>query len=174
MNLNQFLTEHGKKLTIAKHDHVFSQGDQDDSVYFVQSGLLKAYYLSSEGKERIKSFLKPGMSIGSLTCAHKGLPCSFSLLALKKSELVQVPFAKLRQASQTTLALADLLIESLLNLSMKKELREYEFLNLSAEERYRALCEGDPELLDQLTQNDVARYLGITPVALSRIKKRLS
>jgi CRP-like cAMP-binding protein len=28
-------------------------------------------------------------------------------------------------------------------------------------------------LIEQVTQNDIALYLGITPVALSRIKKRL-
>ena len=29
-----------------------------------------------------------------------------------------------------------------------------------------------PELFDKVAQKDIARYLGITPVALSRIRKR--
>ena len=57
-------------------------------------------------------------------------------------------------------------------ISQKKEQREYEFLNFSAEERYQKFAAENAQLIDHLTQNDVARYLGITPVALSRIKKR--
>ena len=53
---------------------------------------------------------------------------------------------------------------------MKKERREYEFLCLSAEERYRLLIKRSPDLVRQVTQNEIARYLGITPVALSRIR----
>jgi CRP-like cAMP-binding protein len=64
-------------------------------------------------------------------------------------------------------------IEFLLALYMKKEQREYELLSLPAAERYQRLCAEDPDLIEQVTQNDIALYLGITPVALSRIKKRL-
>jgi DNA-directed RNA polymerase specialized sigma subunit len=34
------------------------------------------------------------------------------------------------------------------------------------------LLERSPELFDKVTQKDIARYLGITPVALSRISTR--
>ena len=47
-------------------EHIFRQGDEDRSVYVLQTGLLKAYYLSDEGKENIKSFIQPGELIGSL------------------------------------------------------------------------------------------------------------
>lgn len=57
---------------------------------------------------------------------------------------------------------------------MKKERREYELLCLSAEDRYRALMENTPQLADMVTQNEIALYLGVTPVGLSRIKKRVA
>ena len=69
---------------------------------------------------------------------------------------------------------AQFVIDGLLELAMKKERREYEFLCLSAEDRYRLIREREPTMLGRVTQNDIARYLGITPVALSRIKSRLS
>ena len=68
--------------------------------------------------------------------------------------------------------MASAMVEHLLNFSMKKERREREFLTESAEERYRMLMDRSPELFDKVTQKDIARYLGITPVALSRIRKR--
>lgn len=53
--------------------------------------------------------------------------------------------------------------------AMKKEQREYELLCLSAQQRYQALLARKPDIYDFVTQGDIAKYLGITPVALSRI-----
>lgn len=83
-------------------------------------------------------------------------------------------FEKLHERSREDHELANKMIELLLRFSMKKEWREYEFLCLSAEARYALLLEATPELINKVTQNDIARYLGITPVALSRIKKRIN
>ena len=65
------------------------------------------------------------------------------------------------------------IIDILLNFAMKKERREFELLCLSAEERYKLLLERSPDIAKNVTQNDISRYLGITPVALSRIRKRM-
>ena len=59
-------------------------------------------------------------------------------------------------------------------MGLKKELREHDLLCLSAEERYRNFLNDSPALVERITQMDMARYLGITPIALSRIKGRLS
>jgi len=65
------------------------------------------------------------------------------------------------------------LIDALIALAMRKERREHAFLTKSPEENYRELAAESPGLVQRLTQNDIARYLGITPVALSRIRGRL-
>lgn len=172
--IETLLKKHGEPVKARKHDRIFAQGDHNECLYYVVSGLLKAYYLSIDGKENIKSFIQAGKMIGSISSAYKKLPCTFSLIALEDSELLRIPSALLLKASKDSHAVAKEVIDFLLNLSMKKELREYQFLMLPAEQRYTDFVSQEPELVKQLTQNDVARYLGITPVALSRIKKRLS
>ncbi len=174
MELGQFIQKNGTISSYERHCHVFMQGDEDRSLYVVKQGLLKAYYLLEEGKETIKSFLFPGDIIGSMTAAYSAEQCSFSLICLQDSELIKIPFGKLYETIQSRPELALSVINLLLNFSMKKERREYELLCLSAEERYQLLLERSPKIAEFVTQNDIARYLGITPVALSRIKKRLS
>ena len=174
MKLAEFIQQRGAPLEVAKHEIVFYQGDLDDSMYFVVAGLLKAYYISPDGKESIKSFIRAGSIIGSLSAAHQGLPCTFSLVALEQSRLLRIPFAQLLRATHESHTIAEEVIQKLLGLYLRKEQREYDFLSLSAEERYLNICNTDPELIEKLTQNDIAHYLGITPVALSRIKKRLN
>jgi CRP-like cAMP-binding protein len=153
-------------------EFLFRQGDEDRSVYVLQTGLLKAYYLSDERKENIKSFIQAGELIGSLAAAYFKEYCSFSVVCLEPSVTVELDFDVLYAAKRDDLEMASAMVEHLLNFSMKKERREREFLTESAEERYRMLMDRSPELFDKVTQKDIARYLGITPVALSRIRKR--
>lgn len=172
MNFYELLQLEGVKVVKDKGEHIFMQGDADRSLYFVQSGLLKAYYTSEDGKESVKSFLLPNDIIGSLTSAYLNGSCSFNLICLEPATLKEIPFEILHEYSKNDLEVASDMIELLLHFAMKKEQREFEFLCMSAEERFCRIAEVSPMLIEKVTQNDLSRYLGITPVGLSRIKKR--
>jgi DNA-binding MarR family transcriptional regulator len=83
-------------------------------------------------------------------------------------------FGHLYQHAGSDLQLARDVIDRLLLYGRQKERRERELLTLSAEGRYRSLLDEFPSVLDQVKQKDIARFLGITPVALSRIRKKMS
>ncbi|MEO1035255.1 MAG: Crp/Fnr family transcriptional regulator [Pseudomonadota bacterium] len=172
MDFSAFLAEHAEPLSIRADKHVFRQGDRDRRVFFVRQGLLKAYYVASDGKETIKSFVLPGGFIASLTAAYREEVCSFSLICLEDSVLLPVEFEVIYGACQQDIEVAALVLDAVLEFAMRKEQREMDFLCLSAEDRYRRLIERSPELIERVRQMDIARYLGITPVALSRIRKR--
>lgn len=55
----------------------------------------------------------------------------------------------------------------------KKEQKESQFLLDHAEKRYLNFKQEYPELESRINQYHIASYLGITPVALSRIRARL-
>lgn len=174
MDILELVKLKGKPLDFKKGEHVFIQGESDTSMYFIQSGLLKAYYTTPDGKEFVKSFLMANDVIVSLSSAYKGEPCSFSLICLERAKLVEIPFSIIHELSQEHHQIANNMIEILLKFSIKKEKREFDFLCLSAEERYRQLEKESPLIIEKVTQNDLSRYLGITPVGLSRIKKRMN
>jgi len=173
MKFFEFIAANGKSLHKQAGEYIFKQGDEDTSIYVVKSGLIKAYYLSADGKENIKSFIMPGDNIGSILAGYADEKCPFSLVCLKDCELIVIKFKPLYEASQSDPELAMEMVNFLLQFAIKKEIREYELLCLSAEERYSRLIETAPNLLNLVTQNEIARYLGVTPVGLSRIKKRL-
>jgi CRP-like cAMP-binding protein len=169
-----FIQTQGIAATATKGTHLFRQGDeeQDKNLYYVSKGLVKAYYLSSEGQETIKSFISEGNVIASLLSIYNGEPCSFSLYCLEDCKLIKIPSAKLIALAKSDKEMAHEMQHLLLQLAMKKERREYELLCLTAEERYQRFRSQSAELLTRITQNDIARYLGVTPVGLSRIKNR--
>lgn len=173
MNFSEYLAKHGRAMVVDVGDHLFRQGDKDGDIYVVQSGFLKAYYLSEDGKERIKSFICPGDKISSLAANYGEGRCTFGVVCMQRAEIYVLDFDQLYQASRSDVGLSAELVDFLLGFGSRKELREYEFLCLSAQERYKRLLRQSPELAEMVTQNEIAQYLGVTPVGLSRIRKRL-
>ena len=55
-----------------------------------------------------------------------------------------------------------------------KEKKEQMLLLNTPEQRYRYIQSQFPGWESQLTQRDLASYIGITPVSLSRIRQRLN
>ncbi|NOY85649.1 MAG: Crp/Fnr family transcriptional regulator [Nitrospirae bacterium] len=165
----------GKALVYDKGETIFRQGETDPHLYFVQKGFLKAYYLTASGKEYVKTFVPENDFIGSSNVyRYPQTGCTFTLVCLEPSRLLRLKYTDLINIVQQTPESALALINMLIDVIAKKERREFEFLCLSAEERYQQILKNTPELLKRATQNDIARYLGITPVALSRIRSRMT
>ncbi|GGX23176.1 hypothetical protein GCM10007384_25480 [Aquimarina muelleri] len=60
------------------------------------------------------------------------------------------------------------------NLFLIKSQREQSFLNNSAEKRYIDLFTERPQLIKEIPLKYIASYIGITPQALSRIRRKIS
>lgn len=157
-----------------KGAHLIEQGQVCRDVFSLRQGLLKLYYLTREGKEWIKSFVPDQGIVGSRNSQMRGEPSTFSILCLEDSQLVSYPYDIFQQVCAEDHELALALFGFTQWLGLKKELREYQLLCLSAEEAYALFLNTNPSLAARLSQVDIARYLGITPIALSRIKKRLA
>lgn len=173
MDLFGLFKEKGLPLKPKKGEAVFRQGELDAHLYFIETGLLKANYVREDGKELIKSFLKENDIIASLSACAAGEPSTFTLMCLENCSLRKLAFSDVVQVSSSTSDVGRVAMDFLIKLAMKKERREFEFLCLDAEARYEILQRREPDLIKRLTQNDIAKYLGITPVALSRIRSRI-
>ncbi|MEM7779274.1 MAG: Crp/Fnr family transcriptional regulator [Pseudomonadota bacterium] len=160
-------------MRVKEGGHVFMQGDLCSQVFMVRNGLLKAYYIRADGKEHIKSFQPEGSIIGSMVALMDAEAATFSLVAVEDSDLVALPYSQLADAARSDIQLAGALIEFLSAYGKRKERREFELLCLSPEDRFGLLQETMPSLLDRVSQADLAAYIGITPQALSRIKRRI-
>ena len=151
--------------------HLFRQGDADANVHWLASGYMKATYVDANGRESVKSLLAPGAFVGSLTALDGGT-ASFDLRAQTDCEVRTIRYADLRDLAARDHATAIAMVDFLLGFARGKERREFELLCLDASQRYaealRALadCEG------VFSQGDIAASIGITPQALSRIKRR--
>lgn len=163
-----------KEKRLTKGAHVIRQNQVLTDLFIIKHGLVKIYYITRDGKEWIKSFIVEGEAFGSRTCQLTGEGSPFAAVCLEDTHIVLLPYAELRSVLLDRPELMASVFQLTEEIALKKEKREYELLCRTAEERYRVFQHEEWGLARRLSQMDIARYLGITPIALSRIKKRLS
>lgn len=162
----------GRELRVKKKQHFLEPGQPADRFGFVVQGIFRAYRVSPTGEESIKAFRAEGELLGAYAEMLQNIPSLTYLEALEDSRVLvftTADMAKLEAGHPCWSALARRVAEHQFIL---KERREQEFLDLSAEERFDRFRAEHPHLKDRISQREIAAYLGITPVALSRIVSR--
>ena len=161
--------------TLARKEHFVQAGEVCQELGFILSGSVRLYHV------------KDGEEITSYFCLDNEFICSY------KSFLKQVPGCAFIQALENTLVLTfshpafqQLLANPITAYKMERfgrllaeelifcyEDRVQAFVTQTPEERYATLLTSNARVLQHIPQQYVATYLGITPVSLSRIRKRL-
>ena len=152
---------------------VFVQGAAHPFAYVVRRGLIKNVYIRENGEAWIKSFSDEGEFFASISALEQGGRASFSATAVEESELERIRFDELERFAEKDLVWANMLRRATMIFASRKEKRERELLTASPEERYRRFANQYPDLERRLAQKDIAAYLGVTPVGLSRIVRRV-
>src|SRR4030095_3599891 len=80
-------------VTIAKHDHVYTCGDHDELVYFIESGQIKLLMLSPGGKECLLAIHAAGDIFGELCLSGLGVRLE-TAIAMEEKVIKQSPFSK--------------------------------------------------------------------------------
>lgn len=87
-------TLHSRTITYAKNDNVYTCGDNDELIYFIESGQIKLLMLSPEGKECLLAIHTPGDMFGELCLSGLGARLE-TATAMEKTNIKQIPGPKL-------------------------------------------------------------------------------
>jgi len=156
-----------------KHQLLFQAGEPVPNFFFISKGLVRFYYLTEKGKEFNKAFAIENEFVGSFSAMIFNAPCRYSVQALEKTEVLVIPVRLIQNSYDRHPAWERVGRRHAESVAVKKEIREGEFLLDSAETRYRRLLADHPTLIDRVQQYHIASYLGITDVALSRIRNKI-
>ncbi len=160
--------------TFAKNSHFIRAGEHADSIGLCVSGLFRLYYTTPDGHEFNKSFCTTHDFIAAYSSMLQRTSAYFSIQALMNSELLIIRYEDFQSLYSRHICwerLGRMMAEQLF---IKKEIRERELLMLTAEERYLLFLDRYGHAAKHLKQYHISSYLGITPVALSRIRKKLT
>jgi len=147
------------------------QGDKVEHIYFLIEGLCHACYLTVEGKKFTKEFYWARDCIINFESVIQKEPSTYLVETLAPSQFVRLPLTQIQQLREQRHPFYLWLVENQL---LHKENKERFMLLHSPEARYKLFIERFSDLERRLSDYQVASYIGVTPISLSRIKKRLA
>lgn len=159
--------------SFASDDQLVRCGQHSDKLYLLDSGLVRLFYITPDGKERNKAFYRAGQITGAVSAAMTGTTAPFSIQCLEPVEAICCSFSALSEAADHHPGIARLNRELLSEAFIRNEQREAMLLTCNAEQRYQWLLDNEAELLQRVPQFHIASYLGIDAVSLSRLKKKI-
>lgn len=145
-------------------------GERSDTLYLLNKGLVRLYYITPDGRERNKAFFGSGQVTGPVSAALTGAEAPFSIHCLEAVEAVSFRLPGLLAAAEAHHGIARVYRELLADAFIRNEQREAILLTCDAEQRYQWLLDHEPDLPGRVAQFHIASYLGIDAVSLSRLK----
>jgi len=152
---------------------IVEEGAVCREVFFLLKGCVRLYYLK-DGEELSGFLFTENMFFNSFESFLSGMPSVQILETVEPCEVLVLSKDKLDA----------LFIEMPIMNTLFRKMLEERFINAQRvvatfvmdkpEERYLGILASNPALLQRFPQHMLATYLGITPVSLSRIRKRIA
>ncbi|SEJ70563.1 cAMP-binding domain of CRP or a regulatory subunit of cAMP-dependent protein kinases [Cyclobacterium xiamenense] len=149
-----------KKIEVKKGQILQRKGDVNSKLYRVESGLLRSYSISGKGKEHIYMFAPEDWIIADSVAPDE--PCDLFIDAIEPSIVWQ------EDKAQHLAHDVPKLIKRI-NVLQKRVIM---LMCASALERYEHFLATYPDIVQRVPQKMIASYLGITPEALSTVRRK--
>ena len=159
--------------TYPKKTCLLKAGEVWNRFYYIKNGIVRLYYTDKEGKESNKSFFWEDHCIWPIAPAIREQISLFNIETVEDCVVLECSFGPLHQWLKHRGDWEKFALPFIETVIEQKFLREHDFLQLSATERFQQLLQHNPNLVNRLSDYHLASYLGVTNVSLSRIKKSL-
>ena len=158
---------------IKKGNWLVREGEICRNVSFINKGILCVYRVA-DGNKMVGGFFAENTYISEYTSFLTQSPATMFIEALEDTEVVDFRYEDMQEAYRQYKVLerfGRLIAEYLFT---QLDARVYSLHALSAEERYLQLLRKTPSVFQRVPQYLIASYLGVTPEAISRIRKRIA
>lgn len=152
---------------------LLKEGETEDFVYFLESGIVRFFY-DRDGDDKTFSFIFEN----DIVCAYDSFltrePSQYFCETLAPSVLYGISYDNLQKLYREVPSanfFGRVLSEKIF---LIKAAREQSLMKETAEEYYRKILREKKHLLKYIPLRHIASFIGITPQALSRIRKRIS
>ena len=164
----------GHRQSLLSGEALLREGEVWSHLLWVERGSFRLYYLDRQGRATNKNFYLEGAMLWPITPTLAQSPSQFWIEALERSDVWKLAWRPWQMAAAPCMPWQQLERQVLARLLQDKMSREQQFLQCTATERYQALLHHHPTWVQRIALRHLASYLGITDVALSRIRRRLN
>ena len=157
--------------TLKEKDYFSRTGDFAKHLCLVQSGILRIFFLDENGQEWNKHFMQVGDFVAASVAPDK--PAITNIQALSETYLIKLPLAELKLLAINYPTIEAFIQKLSFSYLSQKQDREISLLSNQAMQNYLDFQSKFPMLENKISHYHIASYLGITPIQLSRLRKKL-
>ncbi len=171
--LYEKLFSYWKPVSVLKGEYVFQNGENHFYMNTIRKGAVRIFY-RKDHKEVNMWFGFEGDIVFSLAGYSSRNPALENIIAMEDCELERIHIDQLQALIKEDNQLSKLMLELTEKYFFLLEVRMYHQLLSSASERYEILRRYFPQVLNRIPLGQIASYLGINQVSLSRIRANIS
>lgn len=170
--LNEYCREHGCLRRYSKGETFVEQDSVGKYFGVVESGYFKYTTITADGNEAVVGFAFEDECVCDFNNSFRGIPSEVSIVAGNETTVWQISFKEAKDIIENRMcgmhySIADALFREIYH-------RHLELYRKSPTQRYLELVDRHPDIFDIVTMKEIASYLLVTPIYLSRIRKKLS
>jgi len=163
-----------KKQTIPKKQIFLKKGEIENHLSFIEEGIIRLFIpTNNQEKEITFGFCFKYEFVSAYDSFLTRLPSTYHLETLTDTIMWSISYEDLQKVYQNTKMGNFIGRFSSEKLFLIKSKREQSLLFESAKTRYLNLFKERPKLIKKIPLKYIASYIGITPQALSRIRKKI-
>jgi CRP-like cAMP-binding protein len=158
---------------LKRGDLLTRNGEVCRQVSFINKGLLRMFYLV-DGKEICTAFGKENEYLAQYDSFLTGQPSAGNIDALEDCELINLSYDNVQElyVKEPVFQIFGRKVAEMLFLMISSQTNS--LLTQTPEERYKAVVEEEPFVIQRVPQYMIASYIGITPEHLSRLRRKMT
>lgn len=161
------------KMSFSKNQIILKTGQTENYLSFIERGIIR-YYIQGDENDLTFAFVFSNNFMSGYDSFLTRTPSTYNIEALTDTILWRISFQDLQDVYIHTQIGNIIGRKASEELFIKKSKREISLLSENAEQRYQNLFTEQPHLFQHIPLKYIASYIGVTPQALSRIRRRIS
>lgn len=153
-----------------KDTDILKQGKYCRHLWFINSGAVKAFE-EIDGKQRVSHFFLNNSFFTNYYCWVTGNRSDLTFRTVEPCEIIEIDYPKLEELCNQHHVFDTIGRKMAEKLFVEEYFNKKLLLNYSAKQRYEYLEEEKPAIFRHFSLKDIASFIGITDVSLSRIRK---
>ena len=159
---------------LSREQFYFEAGKVQREVAFLSEGVIRICYYKRDGDEITKYFLDENTFVVDVNSYTLQVPTVEYAQAVTDCELVIISRDSMQELSMTIIDW-DAIINKITAKGLADKVNRISpMMTENATERYLSFMDKFPNLINRISQNYLASFLGMTPTSLSRIRKQIS
>lgn len=162
-----------ERILVKKNTFLIKEGELEKYSYFIFNGMARCWTLNHKGEEQTFWFCKEGsfsLSNISFTLQERS---TFNVQTITDCEIYRINYQQAEELYKAIPGLKTVFEDLTARLLNKLLNRNINLIKFSPEQYYLQMMAEYGDTFNYIPLKDIASYLGITPQALSRIRKRI-